>query len=344
MDGGRGVAQAIQQEGATNTTTAREVEWIGVLGQLRAEVGEDAFRNWLQPMNLEQVDSGQAVIAAPTRFLRDWVATHYADRLLALWRAENEAVKRLLVVVGAPSRSINGNHFPGSDDDAEASPALPASAGPLPSLESGDDKAQLLALDHRFVFENFVVGKPNELAHAAARRVAETCACPGTPVPFNPLFLYGGVGLGKTHLMHAVAWHVRKHACDRKIIYLSAEKFMYQFIRALRFKSTMDFKEQFRSVDLLMIDDVQFIIGKESTQEEFFHTFNALVDENRQIVISADKSPSDLEGMEERMRSSIPSRSEGDLSAEITICRFSSTSALKVWKNSSCVDSLPLMN
>jgi chromosomal replication initiator protein len=103
--------------------------------------------------------------------------------------------------------------------------------------------------------------------------------------------------------MHAVAWHVRKHACDRKIIYLSAEKFMYQFIRALRFKSTMDFKEQFRSVDLLMIDDVQFIIGKESTQEEFFHTFNALVDENRQIVISADKSPSDLEGMEERMRS-----------------------------------------
>jgi chromosomal replication initiator protein len=191
----------------------------------------------------------------------------------------------------------------GPDDNIEAPAALPASPGPVLPLEIGDDKAQLLALDHRFVFENFVVGKPNELAHAAARRVAEACACPGNPVPFNPLFLYGGVGLGKTHLMHAVAWHVRKHAFDRKIIYLSAEKFMYQFIRALRFKSTMDFKEQFRSVDLLMIDDVQFIIGKESTQEEFFHTFNALVDENRQIVISADKSPSDLEGMEERMRS-----------------------------------------
>jgi chromosomal replication initiator protein len=111
------------------------------------------------------------------------------------------------------------------------------------------------------------------------------------------------VGLGKTHLMHAIAWHVRQRAADRKVIYLSAEKFMYQFIRALRFKSTMDFKEQFRSVDLLMIDDVQFISGKDSTQEEFFHTFNALVDQNRQIVISADKSPSDLEGLEERMRS-----------------------------------------
>jgi chromosomal replication initiator protein len=121
-------------------------------------------------------------------------------------------------------------------------------------------------------------------------------------VPFNPLFLYGGVGLGKTHLMHAIAWHVRQHAPTRKVIYLSAEKFMYQFIRALRFRSTMDFKEQFRSVDLLMIDDVQFISGKDSTQEEFFHTFNALVDQNRQIVISADKSPSDLD-IEERMRS-----------------------------------------
>jgi chromosomal replication initiator protein len=235
--------------------------------------------------------------------LRDWVATHYADRLLALWRAENQQVKRLSIVVGVPSGPVNGNHFCSPDDYIEAPAALAASAGPVLPLEIGDDKAQLLALDHRFVFENFVVGKPNELAHAAARRVAEACACPGNPVPFNPLFLYGGVGLGKTHLMHAVAWYVRKHACDRKIIYLSAEKFMYQFIRALRFKSTMAFKEQFRSVDLLMIDDVQFIIGKESTQEEFFHTFNALVDENRQIVISADKSPSDLEGMEERMRS-----------------------------------------
>ena len=154
-------------------------------------------------------------------------------------------------------------------------------------------------LDPRFTFENFVVGKSNELAHAAAQRVAEARA-----VPFNPLFLYGGVGLGKTHLMHAIAWHIQRRTPQRKVIYLSAEKFMYQFIRALRFKdNVMAFKEQFRSVDVLMIDDVQFISGKDSTQEEFFHTFNALVDQNRQIVISADKSPHDLEGIEERMRS-----------------------------------------
>jgi chromosomal replication initiator protein len=296
------VAEAVQGNDADRTAKACDGEWTRVLGQLRAEVGDDAFRNWLRPINLQRIDDGQAFIVAPTRFLRDWVMTHYADRLLALWHAENESMTRLSIIVSP--RYANGGNSLGAEpeEDKDMRPVL-ALIDPVVPLEIGDDRAQLLALDHRFAFENFVVGKPNELAHAAARRVAEACVSPVHAVPFNPLFLYGGVGLGKTHLMHAVAWHVRKHACDRKIIYLSAEKFMYQFIRALRFKSTMDFKEQFRSVDLLMIDDVQFISGKESTQEEFFHTFNALVDENRQIVISADKSPSDLEGMEERMRS-----------------------------------------
>ena len=153
-------------------------------------------------------------------------------------------------------------------------------------------------LDARFTFDSFIVGKSNELAHAAARRVAESAA-----VKFNPLFLYGGVGLGKTHLMHAIAWHIREQSPERKVIYMSAEKFMYQFIRALRYKDTMAFKQQFRSVDVLMIDDVQFIAHKDTTQEEFFHTFNALVDHNRQVIISADRSPSDLEGIEERIKS-----------------------------------------
>jgi chromosomal replication initiator protein len=153
-------------------------------------------------------------------------------------------------------------------------------------------------LDNRFTFENFVVGKPNELAYAAALRVAES----STP-QFNPLFLYGGVGLGKTHLMHAIAWKIRQCHPARKVIYLSAEKFMYQFVRALRYKDMVSFKDQFRAVDVLMIDDVQFISGKDTTQEEFFHTFNALVDKNHQVIVSADKSPSDLENMEERLKS-----------------------------------------
>jgi len=298
------VAEAVRVRDADTSASACKSEWIRVLGHLKDEVGEAAYRSWLRPMSVERVDDGEAIVAAPTRFLRDWVATHYADRLLALWRAENQRVTSLSIVVAiAPTRNgLDHSATPGGESKNRGGLRAPF-AEPAVVLEISEDRAHFWALDQRFTFENFVVGKPNELAHAAARRVAEACANPVHTVPFNPLFLYGGVGLGKTHLMHAVAWHVRRHACDRKVIYLSAEKFMYQFIRALRFKSTIDFKEQFRSVDLLMIDDVQFISGKESTQEEFFHTFNALVDQNRQIVISADKSPSDLEGLEERMRS-----------------------------------------
>jgi chromosomal replication initiator protein len=298
------VAEAIRIGDVNVSARACESEWARVLGHLKAEVGEAAYRSWLRPISVERVDDGEAIVAAPTRFLRDWVATHYSDRLLALWRAENQRVTSVSIVVGATPGGNGLNHSAASGGEVKnrGGPA-PLFAEPAVVFEISDDKTQFSPLDQRFTFENFVVGKPNELAHAAARRVAEACANSVHTVPFNPLFLYGGVGLGKTHLMHAVAWHVRRHACDRKVIYLSAEKFMYQFIRALRFKSTMDFKEQFRSVDLLMIDDVQFISGKDSTQEEFFHTFNALVDQNRQIVISADKSPSDLEGLEERMRS-----------------------------------------
>ena len=276
-------------------------DWGRVLGRMRREVGETAYRSWFGSMTVERVAGGEGVIAVPTRFLRDWVTTHYADRLLTLWRSENQMVSRISFIVDP--RCAHGERAPSSAREPAREAADPALAeiGGAPDIT--DDKGVSAPLDARLTFENFVVGKPNELAHAAARRVAEACAGPTHSVPFNPLFLYGGVGLGKTHLMHAIAWHVRNHAPARKVIYLSAEKFMYQFIRALRFRSTMDFKDQFRSVDLLMIDDVQFISGKESTQEEFFHTFNALVDQNRQIVISADKSPSDLEGLEERMRS-----------------------------------------
>jgi chromosomal replication initiator protein len=296
------VAEAGQGNNTEYATT--QIEWHRVLGQLKEEIGEAAYRSWLAPINVERINGGEAVIAAPARVYRDWVASNYADRILALWRAVNRQVKRVSVVVApATSRAPSADRA-GREEVAEmAQAALAPTAELAHGLEIGDDRPRPFGLDLRFTFENFVVGKPNELAHAAARRVAEACAGPVRMVPFNPLFLYGGVGLGKTHLMHAVAWHVHKHACGRKVIYLSAEKFMHQFIRALRYKSTMDFKEEFRSVDLLMIDDVQFISGKESTQEEFFHTFNALVDQNRQIVISADKSPSDLEGMEERMRS-----------------------------------------
>ena len=153
-------------------------------------------------------------------------------------------------------------------------------------------------LDARFTFDKFVVGKPNELAHAAAKRVSD-----GGKVTFNPLFLYGGVGLGKTHLMHSIAWSTKEKNKKARILYLSAEQFMYRFVQALRFKDMHAFKKLFRSVDVLMVDDVQFIAGKDSTQDEFFHTFNALIEQGKQIVISADRAPGEIDGLEERIKS-----------------------------------------
>ncbi len=283
-------------------------QWTRVRARLRGDVGDAAFNSWLKPLTLGDFKAGRLRVAVPTRFMRDWIEQNYADRLTELWVEENESVTAVEIIVeptqtviqpaGAPPRQPLAQRI-----ESEAAPrgangaaGAYASGGP----EGGEHAIENVRafIDDRFKFTNFVVGKSNELAHAAARRVAEAKA-----VPFNPLFLYGGVGLGKTHLMHAIAWHITERDPRRRVLYMSAEKFMYQFIRALRYRTIMDFKEQFRSVDVLMIDDIQFIAGKDSTQEEFFHTFNALVDQNRQIIVSADKSPSDLEGMEERLKS-----------------------------------------
>ncbi|WP_299400450.1 chromosomal replication initiator protein DnaA [Pelagibius sp.] len=290
-------------------------QWARVRGKLRAEVGEAAYRSWLTPLTLAGARNGKLRLAVPTRFMRDWVASNYAARLDALWTEEDPSIAGIEIVVQPPSRPSPkpgaGDALLGNCEQEIREVVVPKASGggvtngakraPQSSSSKGGGGGResiSASLDPRLTFEHFVVGKPNELAYAAARRVAEA-----PTAPFNPLFLYGGVGLGKTHLMHAIGLHIKKQQPERRIIYLSAEKFMYQFVRALRTKDTMAFKEQFRSVDVLMIDDVQFIGGREATQEEFFHTFNALVDQNRQVIISADKSPSDLEGVEERMRS-----------------------------------------
>jgi chromosomal replication initiator protein len=279
----------------TQSAVTLDGQWKKVSGLLRAEIGEAAYRSWLRPMSVRSERNGLVTIAVPTRFMRDWIVAHYVDRLRTLWGGENPEIRAIDIIV-------HSEQLPCAIDAPKKPQPLSTNggtAGLLPTASRSPSVASLDGpLDPRFTFSRFVVGKPNEFAYQAARRVAEA-----SRVSFNPLFLYGGVGLGKTHLMHAIAWHVRERDPNRAVIYLSAEKFMYRFIRALREQNTVDFKEQFRSVDLLMIDDVQFIAGKDSTQEEFFHTFNTLVDQGRQIVLSADKSPSDLEGMQDRLKS-----------------------------------------
>ena len=270
-----------------------QTQWYRVSSRLKAEIDEAAYENWVKPISVWSKRGSETRIAVPSRFMRDWVIANYLDRIRELWGAEDSEVQSVEVVVQPKSKveaAAKRSELPQRGTEVASPPVV---------VNGLDAHGHISApLDSRFTFSNFVVGKPNEFAYAAARRVAEA-----STVPFNPLFLYGGVGLGKTHLMHGIAWEILERGPSRTVVYLSAEKFMYQFVRALREQNTVDFKEQFRSVDVLMIDDVQFIGGRDATQEEFFHTFNALVDQGRQIILSADKSPSDLEGVEERLKS-----------------------------------------
>ena len=281
-----------------------DAQWERIRARLQQELGDGEYRSWIRQVNLGGLDGDELTLLLPSNFLRDWVRGQHGARLRAAWQAENPAVRRVDVRVGAAPLPL-------------AEPEPPARAAD-PAGRASDFAG---ILDPRFTFNNFVVGKPNEFAYACARRVAERPASHG----FNPLFLYGGVGLGKTHLMHAIAWELpaRAGGSRRSVAYMSAEKFMYRFIGAIRTQATMEFKEQLRSVDVLMIDDLQFLIGKDNTQEEFFHTFNALVDAGKQIVVSADKSPSDLSGIEDRLRTRLGCGMVADLHATTFELRIS---------------------
>ncbi|MBC7143501.1 MAG: chromosomal replication initiator protein DnaA [Rhodobacteraceae bacterium] len=262
--------------------------WGPVRHELLKTLGKNNFTTWIEPLTLDRLQDGIARFEAPTKFMRDWVSRNFAEQIRQHLVKAGHEVARVEFHVAAPRPTPIEKVT-----DPRAKPAA------RPGPRRGDD-AELpgAPLDARFTFDSFVVGKPNELAHAAARRVAE-----GGPVTFNPLFLYGGVGLGKTHLMHAIAHELQTRSPDLRVLYLSAEQFMYRFVQALREREIMGFKEMFRSVDVLMVDDVQFIAGKDSTQEEFFHTFNALVDQNKQIVISADRAPGEIKDLEDRIKS-----------------------------------------
>ena len=259
--------------------------WNIASDQLRRSLGHNNFKSWIEPLEFVGDETGTAEFSVPTSFFGNYVRQHFEDQILYQLRDAGMQVSRVSFSVGradlAAKQSISNTTTKSSSIREEKAREI-----------------QGAKLDPRFVFNNFVVGKPNELAHAAAKRVAEA-----GPVSFNPLFLYGGVGLGKTHLMHAIAWELQSNRPDINVMYLSAEQFMYRFVQALRERKMMDFKELFRSVDVLMVDDVQFIAGKDSTQEEFFHTFNALVDQNKQIIISADRAPGEIKNLEDRIAS-----------------------------------------
>ncbi|AGJ01743.1 chromosomal replication initiator protein DnaA [Rickettsia prowazekii] len=262
--------------------------WSYVAQDLYNHYGETLYNSWFSKVNFIESSLNTVILCAPTNFIRDWIKSKYAMVILQLFQHYNNAIKSIEIIT---------KELPGTTQAVIESPTKTFADIGNSALNSENIVS---TLDVRFTFDNFVVGVPNELAYAAARAVAESS---GAVFESNPLFLYGGVGLGKTHLMHAIGWYIKQNNPRRKVIYMSAEKFMYQFVKALRNKEVILFKEKFRSVDVLMIDDIQFICGKDSTQEEFFHTFNTLIDNNRQMVISCDRSPSDLDNIEDRIKS-----------------------------------------
>ena len=278
----RGEMMVNDVDEAGRTPARRKAIWQKVVRRALEDLGKEAVDKWVRQIELTQMRGDLVVLSASSAFVADWVERNYGLHLLRLIQAEAPETRRITVISEAPAVA--------EDEPVAIAEDVPGTINP-----SGLKSAPL---DPRFTFESFVVGKPNELAHAAARRVADTA-----DASFNPVFLYGGVGLGKTHLMHAIAHRIRDTRPGCKVLYLSAEQFMYRFVQALRFRDTITFKQQFRAVDVLMIDDVQFIAGKDSTQEEFFHTFNALIDQKKQIVISADRSPDQIDGLQNRITS-----------------------------------------
>lgn len=279
--------------------------WDDILGSIKTKLQGESFETWFNPIRFEGVDNKRHVIRlrAPNSVVRDWVTVHYSnliDQSFGELNLPGYSVDWILPdeVTSFPVQTVERNS-PGSVAAVARAvqPSLTMQAAP-DSPAQVSEPALDPALNSKYTFESFVVGSCNQFAHAASLAVAEA---PGKT--YNPLYLYGGVGLGKTHLMHACGHAIKQRNPHLTLLYLSSERFMNELINAIRFDRTPAFREKYRSVDVLLIDDIQFMAGKERTQEEFFHTFNALYEQQKQIVISSDCPPREIPTLEERLHS-----------------------------------------
>ena len=271
---------------AQSTSLNLKDHWNSVLKKLNNEYGNEIFNSWIKNISIKNLDGDVLYFTVPTRFIRDLITSHYLDKIIYFLSQENAQIKRVKINI---DNSLTANML---NLDQQNNGQIKK------NIYSNSNFADDWPLDERFTFEKFIVGQSNELAFASAKRF-----CNYMINDFNPLYIYGGVGLGKTHLLHAIGWKLTDENPNCNILYLSAERFMFQFIKSLRQKDTMSFKQKFRSVDVLILDDIQFMIGKVSTQEEFFHTFSSLLDMNKKVIISGDRPPSDINSFNDRMKS-----------------------------------------
>jgi chromosomal replication initiator protein len=278
--------------------------WDLVLEHIEGKVGRHSFHTWFKPTSLLEDDGARISVCVPNLLFTEWLPKHYSVVVAEALREAGRPDCTVLFVpetegASAGSAALTSIHPPVQVVPAplvEATPPSPAGEPsradqlPLPTPPGG--------LNPRYSFDTFIVGASNQFAHAACRAVAEAPSR-----SYNPLFIYGGVGLGKTHLMHAIGQYVLQHNRGIRLTYISSERFMNEMINAVRYDRILDFRERYRSVDVLLVDDIQFVSGKEGTQNEFFHTFNALHDAQKQIVISSDRPPHEIPALEERLRS-----------------------------------------
>ena len=259
--------------------------WEQILARIETKVNRHSFYTWFRPTSFIAEDRSSIVVRVPNAVFMDWLTKHYSG---VMAEAMAELKRPHVTVQFVPDSSGDAAAIPLNGDEAAVLDSEPESA-PTPGATG---------LNPRYSFDTFIVGSSNQFAHAACRAVAEAPSR-----SYNPLFIYGGVGLGKTHLMHAVGQYVLEHDRTQKLTYISSERFMNEMINAVRYDRVLDFRERYRSVDVLLVDDIQFLAGKEGTQTEFFHTFNALYDSQKQIVLSSDSPPHEIPQLEERLRS-----------------------------------------
>lgn len=266
--------------------------WPNCLRRLEQELTDQQLNTWIRPLQIVE-ENNQIKLLAPNRFVQDWVKQNFQEKIQTILSdIDPEQITQLFIEIGSQNKNI--------DKPATASPANPVKTESF--FTNNKPQANKSLVEHNinplFTFDNFVEGKSNQLAKAASMQVAEN---PGSA--YNPLFFYGGVGLGKTHLMHAVGNMMLKHKPDARITYIHSERFVGHMVKALQHNSIDAFKQHYRSLDAILVDDIQFFAGKERSQEEFFHTFNALLEEGSQIILTCDRYPKEVDGLEERLRS-----------------------------------------
>ena len=303
--------------------------WDQVLSRIEDQVGKHSFSTWFKPTSLLADGGNRLSIRVPNPLFVEWLPKHYSVVLAEALEAVGRAGARLTFVPDGTSPAENTAPPP----PAVVVRRMDVTEDTPRTGQEGGDQQRPAGLIPRYTFDTFIVGPSNQFAHAACRAVAETPSR-----SYNPLFIHGGVGLGKTHLMHAIGHYVVQHHPGLVLTYISSERFMNEMINAVRFDRILDFRSRYRSVDVLLVDDIQFVSGKEGTQNEFFHTFNALHDAQKQIVISSDRPPHEIPALEERLRS----RFEWGLIADIQVPDVETKAA--ILKRKAEEEGVPLSN